>query len=805
MAPNDRGAAVKAGDRDKALETALAQIERQFGRGAIMRLGDDNRAAVEVIPTGAISLDVGLGIGGYPRGRIVEIYGPESSGKCLLPDTYVWSDRGLETIAEIFERAGMKASCTSRVTDISDLDIRLVNEQGSLERVAALTHNNLKPVLRLRLKSGRTVSVTHNHPLRVMSERGLVVWREAGEIREGDTLISALFGAVEAAGGDGLSEDEAVILGYLVAEGSLSSRTSIRFTNWDPEVSGEYTRLMETLFDVRMRNYYDKEFVVHSTTIRDQFAHDYGLDFVTAAGKTVPHCVRTAGYKVQRAFLSALFEGDGWIDPTSTVGLGTASEELARQVQLMLYGFGIPATVSSKYNATYQRDYWTVTVNPSVAHRFLVQIGFRSSRRQAQVDKSFRTSPRSPQFENIPHLSGLIRDLRDNCGGNREFDRIAGDLFRKDMDIACSRQRLMKIISWCEARCGQFGAGVGAIIHYLRGLAEASYTYEEVVSVEDAGLQPTFDVVLPDTHSFLANGVLSHNTTVALHAVANAQKGGGIAAFIDAEHALDPEYAKRLGVDTDALLVSQPDTGEQALEIADMLVRSGAIDLVVIDSVAALVPKAEIEGEMGDSHVGLQARLMSQALRKLAGALNQTKTTAIFINQLREKIGVLFGSPETTTGGRALKFYASVRLDIRRIETLKDGTDSVGSRTRVKIAKNKMAAPFKTAEFDILYGHGISREGGLIDVGVEQGFVRKSGAWYTYEGDQLGQGKENARTFLRDNPDLANEIEKKIKEKLGVGPHLDAPAETPAPDAGLGTGAATGAAAGLKVVPGSGR
>jgi recombination protein RecA len=252
------------------------------------------------------------------------------------------------------------------------------------------------------------------------------------------------------------------------------------------------------------------------------------------------------------------------------------------------------------------------------------------------------------------------------------------------------------------------------------------------------------------------------------------QKAGGIAAFIDAEHALDPEYAKKLGVDTDGLLVSQPDTGEQALEIADMLIRSSAIDVVVIDSVAALVPRAEIEGEMGDSHVGLQARLMSQALRKLTGAINQTKTTAIFINQLREKVGVLFGSPETTSGGRALKFYASVRLDIRRIETLKDGTEAVGSRTRIKVVKNKLAAPFRTAEFDILFGVGISKEGGLIDLGVEQGIVRKSGAWYTYEGDQLGQGKENARTFLRDNPDLADEIEKKIKEKLGVGPRLDA-------------------------------
>ncbi|HEY6497207.1 MAG TPA: recombinase RecA, partial [Trebonia sp.] len=264
----------------------------------------------------------------------------------------------------------------------------------------------------------------------------------------------------------------------------------------------------------------------------------------------------------------------------------------------------------------------------------------------------------------------------------------------------------------------------------------------------------------------------SGKTTVALHAIANAQRAGGIAAIIDAEHALDPDYAQKLGVDTEALLVSQPDTGEQALEIMDMLIRSGAIDIVVIDSVAALVPKAEIEGEMGDSHVGLQARLMSQALRKITGALNSTKTTAVFINQLREKVGVMFGSPETTTGGKALKFYASVRLDIRRIETLKDGTDAVGNRTRVKVVKNKMSPPFKTAEFDILYGIGISKEGSLIDLGVEQGIVRKAGAWYTYEGDQLGQGKENARNFLRDNVDIANEIEKRIKEKLGVGPRL---------------------------------
>ncbi|HEY6567899.1 MAG TPA: recombinase RecA [Actinomycetota bacterium] len=260
----------------------------------------------------------------------------------------------------------------------------------------------------------------------------------------------------------------------------------------------------------------------------------------------------------------------------------------------------------------------------------------------------------------------------------------------------------------------------------------------------------------------------SGKTTVALHMIAEAQDKGGIAAFVDAEHALDPTYARELGVNIDELLVSQPDSGEQALEIADMLVRSGSLDLVVIDSVAALVPRAEIEGEMGDTHVGLQARLMSQAMRKLAGTLSKFDTSAIFINQLREKIGVMFGSPETTPGGRALKFYSSVRLDVRKIENLKDGTDVVGSRTRVKVVKNKVAPPFRQCEFDIMYGKGISREGSLIDIGVDLEIIKKAGAWFTYEGEQLGQGRENARQFLAEHTDVRDEIERKAREAVGI-------------------------------------
>jgi recombination protein RecA len=294
----------------------------------------------------------------------------------------------------------------------------------------------------------------------------------------------------------------------------------------------------------------------------------------------------------------------------------------------------------------------------------------------------------------------------------------------------------------------------------------------------------------------------SGKTTLALQIVAEAQAAGGVAAFIDAEHALDPSYASRLGVDIDEILISQPDTGEQALEICDMLVRSGAIDVVVIDSVAALVPRAELEGEMGDASVGLQARLMSQALRKLAGSLNNTNTTCIFINQLREKIGVMFGSPETTSGGRALKFFSTVRIDVRRIDSIKQGTDIVGNRVRAKVVKNKVAAPFRQAEFDLMYGTGISKEGSILDLGVEEGIVAKSGAWYTYGQERLGQGREAAKDFLRENPALRTEIENRVRIELSLPvpksePGTDQPATEQTPAKGKATTAKATAPAAL--------
>src|SRR5476649_2398132 len=335
---------------------------------------------------------------------------------------------------------------------------------------------------------------------------------------------------------------------------------------------------------------------------------------------------------------------------------------------------------------------------------------------------------------------------------------------KSDKQVATERDERMKAIDLAMAQIEkQFGAGS------IMKLGEAHKIDVETIPTGSLSLDLALGGGLPQGRIIEIYGPESSGkTTLALHAVAEVQKSGGVAAFIDAEHALDTEYAARLGVDIDKLLVSQPDTGEQAMEICEVLVRSGAVDIVVIDSVAALVPKAEIEGDMGDSHVGLQARLMSQALRKLTGAISRSKTIVIFINQLREKIGVMFGNPETTTGGKALKFYASVRLDIRRIGPVKDKEEIVGSHVRVKVVKNKVAPPFKQAEFDIMYAEGISHASLLVDIGSESGIIEKSGAWYSYNTQRIGQGRENAKMFLKDNPAIMAEIEEKVKGVLGI-------------------------------------
>jgi recombination protein RecA len=728
----------KAGDRDKALETALAQIERQFGRGSIMRLGEETRSPIEVIPTGAISLDIALGIGGFPRGRVVEIFGPEGSGKALALDTPISTPKGWTTMGElspgqeVFAGDGTPTQVTFATPIMTDHECFRVKFSDGSEVIADADHQWVTTTLWGRTERWSPAVVTTR-------DMRATLWA-----RDGHTLNHAIqaCGPLEYPAqellvapytlgawlGDGTTDDASItsVDQEILDEIQRDGYTVHRNNSGQPDRAPRYriARVSErpacllagprcspsgaVLARGLCKNHYERErrdgrlgeWPVHQAVSLQAQLRELGV----LGNKHIPERYLHASVAQRLALLEGLMDTDGTV---SAGGSGTGR------------GSGVAACEFCVMNERLAAD----------VHELLLGLGIKVTLREGPAV-----------------LRGRVVGTRYRLGFQTDLPVFR--LPRKAMRLAPLRTRRAKL-------------------RYVTAV-------EPVASVPVRCIQ-----VDHPSHTYLAGRecIPTHNTTVALHAAANAQKNGGIAAFIDAEHALDPEYAQKLGVDTDALLVSQPDTGEQALEIADMLIRSSAIDVIIIDSVAALVPRAEIEGEMGDTHVGLQARLMSQALRKLAGALNQTKTTAIFINQLREKVGVLFGSPETTSGGRALKFYSSVRLDVRRIETLKDGTDAVGNRTKVKVVKNKVAPPFKTAEFDILFGIGISREGGLIDLGVEQSIVRKSGAWYTYEGDQLGQGKENARNFLRDNPDLANEIEKKIKEKLGVGPRLDAEAD----------------------------
>jgi recombination protein RecA len=756
MAGSDR-AGMKAGDRDKALETALAQIERQFGRGSVMRLGDETRAPIDIIPTGAISLDIALGIGGYPRGRVVEIYGPEGSGKALALDTPIPTPKGWTTMGELSPGQEVFAGdgSTTQVSFVTPVmtghECFRVTFSDGTEIIADADHQWVTTTLAGRTDRWSPAVVTTR-------DMAATLWA-----RDGHTLNHA----IETCGPLEYPAQEVPVapytLGAWLGDGTTADAT---ITCVDPEILDEIRR---EGYMIRRRNSTQHD---HTPTYRIAAAPEKPVCWLADS------CCSSGGAVIARGLCKNHYESERrngrlgeWPvrrhDGSVTAQLrelgvlgdkhiperylqGSFEQRLALVQGLM----DTDGTVGAGGSGT-GRGFGTAACEFSVTNKrlasdmleLLLGLGIKVTMREAPAV-----------------LDGRVVGTRYRLGFQTDLPVFR--LPRKAARLAPLRTRRAKL-------------------RYVKSV-------EPVPSVPVRCIQ-----VDHPSHTYVAGRecVPTHNTTVALHAVASAQKGGGIAAFIDAEHALDPEYAKKLGVDTDALLVSQPDTGEQALEIVDMLIRSSAIDIVVIDSVAALVPRAEIEGEMGDSHVGLQARLMSQALRKLAGALNQTKTTAIFINQLREKVGVMFGSPETTSGGRALKFYASVRLDVRRIETLKDGTEPVGSRTRVKVVKNKVASPFKVAEFDILFGYGVSREGGLIDLGVEQNIVRKSGAWYTYEGDQLGQGKENARTFLKDNPDLANEIEKKIKEKLGVGARVDA--EAP------GDGPAAGAGGALRAVPGA--
>ena len=496
-----------AADREKSLDAALAQIDRQFGKGSVMRLGDEVRVPLEVIPTGSIALDIALGLGGLPRGRVVEIYGPESSGKCLTADALVPTNWGLLTVGEIFERCGEKASCTSRVSDIGHVGLQVVNEHGELEPVAALTHNNRKPVLRIETSTGKTVRVTANHPLRVLNERGFIVWRRAGDVAVGDTLLGVL--GADADAKDQIDEREALLLGYLVGDGHYSAPYAVMFSQVDEQVSAEFNALMADFApDVEPRTYPGRpgDTWFRGKALRDRLTERYGLEPVKAPDKVGA----ARGSRLRRSGPARL--------PVCAVRVRRLRrgrhrhpdhrEQAARPggpVHARRPRYWCPRSGPRRFlpTPTARTGRWR-SATPAVS-RFVEEVGFRSDRRAVQV-ASMRRGVRDAA-RHIPHLRDLVRDLRDSVGGDREFDRLAGDLFRDfgpgHGDLAATPERLTRLVAWAEER----GADGHPLVAHLRQLAERPATYERVVSVEPAGEEPTFDLVVPGTHSFVANGL----------------------------------------------------------------------------------------------------------------------------------------------------------------------------------------------------------------------------------------------------------------------------------------------------------
>jgi recombination protein RecA len=772
----------------QAIRLAMEQIEKQYGKGAIMRLGEKGTAVkrVDSIPTGSIGLDIALGVGGLPRGRVVEMYGPEASGKCVRGDTLIFSEDGILPISAFGSprRLGFQPSQT------------FIYSENCYEKASHFYNGGRKKTIRIQTRSGYSLEGTPNHRIRVLDNDGNYLFRRLDQLRDND-FVAIQRGQQAFGSGNSfphfiyrpllhntskkdfpipntITAPLACLMGFLVGDGTLTAtglnRNNIQISLAKEELKRYFEKLCLRIFGEKPKRVYDRRtkslerLVIHNTKAR-AFLEFAGLGFWRTEEKEIPYSILQAPKAVVASFLKGLFSTDGTFSG-ATIEYTTKSEKLARQLQVVLLNFGIISNLKARFNPNYSGYYFYLYIQGQQDKQiFAKEIGFLDEERQERLKtncesiKIFKTN-----LDIIPNLNFKLAKYL------KVFRRVIRETTRKDWEVfydylpttpnfsQLTYDRLGKILE-------HFQEGEILKEHQeLEQLYQLGFFWDRIVSKRFSEAE-VFDFTVPKNATFFGNGFVNHNTTLALHIIAEAQKAGGTAAFVDAEHALDPARAESIGVNLDELLISQPDTGEQALEIVETLVRSGAVDVIVIDSVAALVPRAEIEGEMGDAMIGVQARLMSQALRKLTAAISKSKTVVVFTNQIRHKIGVMFGNPEVTPGGLALKFYSSVRIDLRKIGQIKEGEVVVGSRHRARVVKNKVAPPFREAEFDIMNVGGISKVGNILDAATDLGIVEKSGAFLKYGKEMLGQGREAAKIFLEEHPKVARQIEEEIWKK----------------------------------------
>ncbi len=777
----------QAEDKEKGLNEALEEIEQRFGEGAIMKLSGIKPVDVDVIPTGSLAMDYALGVMGVPRGRVIEIFGGESSGKCIKSDTIIFSESGMLPIKQFGDLT---------TPEFQKKEVFLYSEKG-YEKSSHFYNGGVKATIKIKTNYGYELEGTPNHRIKVLDKDGNYLFRRLDQLQDtdyvaiqrnqncfGKKIDLSDFGAKvwpEIKSKQNMSRkdfshykitnDIALLMGFMIGDGTCTNngfnKNNIQITIADKEVKNKFQKLCEKLFKEKAKVTKDKRtisterFAIHNVKAR-AFLYHAGVKWHKSGDKEIPWSIMCSPKKVVSYFLKALFECDGCAS-RGKIEYVSKSYKLVKQLQVVLLNFGIISKIKKRYNQTYKRNYYYLYIDGQRDREiFRNDIGFISKRKQDKLVngldklKMFNTN-----VDTIPNINEKLLNFLDVYRKQvRPTRRADWDIFRDYLPLsshhcALSYNRLKIILKKFK------DAEHLSEYQELDYLFKLGFFWDKIVETRQSSAH-VLDFTVPTNATFFGNGFINHNTTLSLHIIAEAQKKGGTCAFVDAEHAMDPDYAKRIGIDTKNLLISQPDSGEQALQIVEALVRSHALDVIVIDSVAALTPKAEIEGEIGDQHIGRQARLLSQALRMLTSIISKTDTLVIFLNQTRMKIGVVFGSPYTTTGGTALKFYSSVRIQLSRSAQIKKGDETIGSRVKAKIVKNKIAAPFKSVEFDIYYNEGISKEADLINMGLKHGVIKKSGSWFAYDGQKLGQGMPGSKLFLKENKKIATEIKKAV-------------------------------------------
>jgi len=755
----------------KSINDVFKQIQKKFGVESVHIFGDKIKKdeKIEVISTGSIMVDQALGIGGFPRGRIIEILGPESSGKCVTGNTYIASEYGLLTVKELFEINDVVPSCTNKITPVTT---KLLNKNLEYEPTTKFVNNNRRATIKISTVTGNTIRTSYNHPHLVMSKIGNWVWKQAKDITTDDYLVTTRK-KVEIPYGGEYEPELCYFIGICLADAHFEEYR-IAITNNDPAVIDNLRIYAPKYLGIAAKEYPETRnnsinFHFSGKELVQKFYERFGLSEGVAKDKNFPLQIRNASVASLRKVIQGYMDCECSIDSARPIiEVVSASYKLVFVLkQLLQTYFGVVATLSPKKVKKYRnKKYYRLTIYGKNVFLYALRVGTSSPLRRRDLKLAAKNGRReiNPTNNAVPYSKDILYDLI-RCSENIDR-RVWKELSILDKPECRLTYRQLRVI------LNMIPNNKSAARNRLQEIANANYFYDKVVSVKRAKPIPLFDFEMAETHSFVANSIITHNTTVALHVIAEAQKRGGMAAFIDAEHALDLNLAKKMSVDLKMLMINQPDTGEQGLEIVEMAAESGKFAVIVVDSVSALTPKAEIEGEMGDSHMGLQARMMGQALRKIVGVNAKGNTMTIFINQIRQKIGVMFGNPETTSGGNALKFFASIRLDIRRtgsIATKIDGEERIiGNKVKVKIIKNKLAMPFKVIETELLFGKGFNMAGELLRLGKDIGIIDQEGKTFLYKNKPFAKGKNAAYKALTEDAKLFEAIRAEVVAAKGA-------------------------------------